>query len=174
MFWLDMIDMITRQWINADDRSLLSSGTSDLGAGLKTGEWISMDVSSRFLLRQFLEFKDLKEYLSRYTKLKISFRIKVYVSCLISPLKLSHFLEFVNCVSEVSRLQYEWSSDCWSSDAFGNHWGKCVSSLKKVFSFLWRSVFVQLAPSISIRRNRIRALFSRPRLALRAEKFRRK
>jgi hypothetical protein len=52
--------------------------------------------------------------------------------------KIITLLEFFNFGSEVSRLQYEWSSDCWCIwKSF-----ECMSSMKKVFSFHRRSVFV--------------------------------
>jgi hypothetical protein len=43
--------------------------------------------------------------------------------------KIITLLEFFNFVSEVSRLQYEWSSDCWCF--WKSFEGKCVSSMKK-------------------------------------------
>jgi hypothetical protein len=54
--------------------------------------------------------------------------------------KIITLLEFFNFVSEVSRLQYEWSSDCWCI------WkslrvNTCLQ-WRNVFSFHWRSVLV--------------------------------
>jgi hypothetical protein len=105
---------------------------------------------------------------------------EISVSWIISPLKSSHFQ---NCSALLARFLV---CSQVTADAFGNHLGKkCVTSMKKVFSFHWIIVFVQffsnlsmlfwlhmrVCSSISIRRNRIRALLSLPRLALRAEKF---
>jgi hypothetical protein len=77
------------------------------------------------------------------------------------------------------------TSDQVTAHAFGHIWGKCVSSMKNLFSFNWRSVLysfliifrgylwlhMRVSWSIPIRSQRIRALLSLPRLALRAEKF---
>jgi hypothetical protein len=86
-------------------------------------------------------------------------------------------------VSEFSRLQYEWSSDCWRIwKSFGVN--ACLQR-RKYFHVHWRSVFVQffcdffeviydcgcaLADQY-LYAGIIRALLYLPRLALRAEKF---
>jgi hypothetical protein len=93
--------------------------------------------------------------------------------------KIITLLEFFNFVSEVSRLQYEWSSVCWCI------WKSLAVNAclqwRNVFSFHWRSVFVpfflqifrgyhwlhmRVSWSISKRRDRyehlLRALLSLP------------
>jgi hypothetical protein len=100
--------------------------------------------------------------------------------------KIITLLEFLNFVSEVSRLLYEWSSDCWCIwKSFGVNaclqWRNVFSFhfIGEVFLYSFLRIFrghlwlctCALAWSISIRTDRIRALLSLPRLALRAEKF---
>jgi hypothetical protein len=55
--------------------------------------------------------------------------------------------EFFNFVSEVSSLQYEWSSDCW---CIWKYLGvNAYLQWRNVFSFHWRSVFVQFLANFS-------------------------
>jgi hypothetical protein len=54
--------------------------------------------------------------------------------------KIITLLEFFNFVSEVSRLQYEWSSDCWC--IWKSFEVNACLQWRNVFSFHWRSIFV--------------------------------
>jgi hypothetical protein len=97
--------------------------------------------------------------------------------------EITTLLELFNFVSEVSRLQYEWSSDwrcIWKSLGVNAclQWRNVFIAIGEVFlhsflrffrDYLW--LHMRVSWSISIRRDRIRALLSLPRLALRAEKF---
>jgi hypothetical protein len=97
--------------------------------------------------------------------------------------KIITLLEFFNFVSEVSRFQYEWSSGCWciwksfglmrvfNEEMYFHFIGEVfLYSFLRIFrGYLW--LRMRVSWSISIRRDRIRALLSLPRLALRAEKF---
>jgi hypothetical protein len=91
--------------------------------------------------------------------------------------KIITLLEFFNFVSKVSRLQYEWSSDCrciWKF--FGVNaclqWRNIFISLEKCFCTFFSRIFrvylwlhKRVSWSIFIRRDRIWALLSLPRLA---------
>jgi hypothetical protein len=125
---------------------------------------------------------------SRYRYLRSTFVINVKHTATgigelanLAMTKIITLIEFFNFVSEVSRLQYEWSSDCWCIwKPLGVN--ACLQ-WRNVFSFHWRSALCKifcevifdcacaLAWSISLRRECIRALLSLPRSALRAEKF---
>jgi hypothetical protein len=60
------------------------------------------------MLRPLAEIIEIKDELSRY-----QLSIYVLVSWVYITIKIITLLEFFSFVSEVSRLQYEWSSDCW-------------------------------------------------------------
>jgi hypothetical protein len=64
--------------------------------------------------------------------------------------KFITLLEFLNFVSEVSRLQYEWSSDRWHGWCIWKSFGvNACLQWRNVFSFHWRSVFVQFFANFS-------------------------
>jgi hypothetical protein len=62
--------------------------------------------------------------------------------------KIITLLEFFNFVSEASRFQYEWSSDCWCIwKSLGVN--ACLQ-WRNVFSFHWSSVFEQFFAKFSM------------------------
>jgi hypothetical protein len=105
--------------------------------------------------------------------------LQLNVGELASPTtKIITLLEFFNFVSEVPRLQYKWTSDCWCVwKSFGVNaclqWRKYFHFIEEIFCEFVEVILTShgaFAPSISISRDRIWALLSLPRLALRTEK----
>jgi hypothetical protein len=64
-------------------------------------------------------------------------QLSISLSWIISPLR-SSLLEFFNFICEVSRLQYEWSSDCW-----------CIWKSSRVNACLqWKTYIFQGSPAL--------------------------